>query len=514
MSTSIRRLLSLGGIALLGLVDQALCQNTTSAGRAGAIEACDRLRQEFRPQLFPVGTSNYEAQSHLPWSETCLLTPQCVFLPSDASDVARAVQIIADAQSPFAVISGGHMPVPGAASTPDGVLISLHALTTLALSDDRSILHLGPGNLWGEVYNYTSQYGLAVNGGRYGQVGVGGLLVGGGIGYFSSQYGWGANTVVEYEVVLANGTVAVVRADSHPDLFWALKGGSNYFGIVTRYDMKTFPANQAYSSAQIRPGTPAVASTWFNALNAYLAPGGGVEDVRAAIMPIVALTPENGTYEVINLEFYADPIARPRAFENFTSIPGPTLMNETVVAPWTYLSSALDIPAYAAKTSRQAFWSFSFLPDPRAISITNRTIFGEAATTLTDITGSTVTLSYQPISQAWLEAARAAGGDVLDLDPEDGPFVAGLLSTTWEDPEDDERMYAFNREVVDSINQQNTALGLHHPFVYLNDAGPGQAPFSGYGGGRILPRLQSIQARYDRDGVFRDLLAHGFPLRG
>ncbi|KAL2822609.1 hypothetical protein BJX63DRAFT_427170 [Aspergillus granulosus] len=481
------------------------------AGHAGGAAACSDLASKFPSLLFLPNTATYANESALPWSETCLLSPTCVFLPQKASDIAAAVKIIRKARSSFAVISAGHMPVPGAASTSDGVLISLSRLTQRKFANrSKTIAHIGPGNKWRDVYAWLAQSGRAVNGGRYGQVGVGGLLLGGGIGYFSSKFGWAANTVVQYEVVLANGSVVLVNRSSYPDLFWALKGGSNNFGIVTRYDVTTFEIGDAYSSGTI--WTSAATEQWFSALNAYLAPGGGAEDVNAAIMPIVALTPENATYEVISLEFYSEADDSPTAFENFTAIDAPTLLQQRHVGLWTYLSTALDTPAYAAKDQRQLFWAISFRADPRAISIANHTVFDQALVDLKDVTGCAITFNYQPISKAWLEAAENLGGDSIGLDPNDGPFIAGLISTTWSNAEDDETVYQFSRDAAESIKRQTEELGLYHPFIFLNDAASGQDPFPTYGGGESQERMRAIQDKYDREGVLKNLLAHGFPL--
>lgn len=315
------------------------------------VAACHQLAAKFPSLVFSSNTSTYANQSALPWSETCLLSPSCVFLPQKAADVAAALPLIKEAHAPFAVISVGHMPVPGA-STSEGVLISLNDLSQLEYAEgsNKTIAQIEPGNKWLQVYQWLAQSGRAVNGGRYGQVGVGGLLLGGGIGYFSSKMGWGADSVVQYQVVLANGSIVHANRTSHPELFWALKGGSNNFGIVTRYDMLTMEVGDAFASGTIwqSASTP----QWFEALNAYMAPGGGAEDVNAAIMPIVALTPGDGTYEVISLEFYSEPVASPKAFENFTAIDGPTRLHESKVGSWMFLATALDTPAYAAKNRR------------------------------------------------------------------------------------------------------------------------------------------------------------------
>jgi FAD/FMN-containing dehydrogenase len=99
------------------------------------------------------------------------------------------------------------------------------------------------------VYSYLEPYNLAVAGGRLGPVGVAGLLLAGGINFYGNQVGFGCDTVVNYEVVLADGTIAEVNKDSYPDLFWALKGGSSNFGLVTRFDLQTIQSKKVWAGA-------------------------------------------------------------------------------------------------------------------------------------------------------------------------------------------------------------------------------------------------------------------------
>ena len=100
---------------------------------------------------------------------------------------------------------------------------------------------------WADVYSYLEPYGLAAAGGRLGPVGVPGLLLAGGINFFGNQVGFGCDTVVNYEVVLANGTIVEANRTSHSDLFWALKGGSSNFGLVTRFDMETIQSTKVWA---------------------------------------------------------------------------------------------------------------------------------------------------------------------------------------------------------------------------------------------------------------------------
>lgn len=92
------------------------------------------------------------------------------------------------------------MPIPGYANTDGGVLIGLTDLNQITLSADKSYVSVGPGRRWEEVYSYLQTYGLVALGGRVGIVGVPGLLLGGGISFYSNQYGFAADNVIAYEV--------------------------------------------------------------------------------------------------------------------------------------------------------------------------------------------------------------------------------------------------------------------------------------------------------------------------
>ena len=253
------------------------------------------------------------------WSETCVSTPTCLFEPSAASVLADALQILERTQTSFAVRSGGHMPVPGAANITDGVLISMSRLNQVTLSPDHTTAQIGSGLRWAKVYTDLSQHNLTVAGGRYGDVGVGGLLLGGGINYFGSQVGWSMNTVVSYEVVLANGTVVNASADSSADLCWALKGGSSNFGIVTRFTMTTLPITQLYGGLAVYQ--PASLVDYVNAIANYMAPGGGIEDPLAEIDASVGITSDNGNITLFNIIFHRGPDPAPKSLTAFSSLP-------------------------------------------------------------------------------------------------------------------------------------------------------------------------------------------------
>lgn len=209
--------------------------------------------------------------------------------------------------------------VPGAASLNNGVMIATTNLMTRSLVANNTILQLGPGHTWGEVYDFMAPYDRTVVGGRYGPVGVAGLLLGGGIDYFGNQYGWAMNSVVKYEVVLANSTIVEANANQHSDLFWALRGGSNNFGIVTRFELLTYPVKEVYGGSTFfdPPAFPA----FLDAVTSYFQPGGGGDDPEVAINPCIHANASAGTVSSNLLSFHRGGDPAPWSLANFTAIP-------------------------------------------------------------------------------------------------------------------------------------------------------------------------------------------------
>lgn len=329
------------------------------------------------------------------------------------------------------------MPIKGAASTDSGVLIAMSKLNSLQLTENQSIAQIGPGNRWGQVYEWLSPYNLYVVGGRYFPVGVPGLSLGGGISYFSQQRGWAANNIVNYEVVTANSKVIQVNAQSHSDLFWALKGGSNNFGIVTRFDCKTYPTNQIFGgSATVR--TPQLGD-FLNAVTSFVERGGGSDDPKAAIVAAILITPATKTVEAYVNLFHDGDDPAPHALQNFTKIPTNdsnykllTFNNyteETVIYGDRSLRYVLVliqriilVPTNYGVLTRQNWYMTSIKASARSIQLINETVTS-AGLSMKNVSDCGLGISMQPITQAFVQAARDAGGDAIDLDPADGSFL-------------------------------------------------------------------------------------------
>ena len=164
--------------------------------------------------------------------------PEAVIRPTTSAEVAAAVRAAVEADLPIAVRSGGHGSVPAS----EGVVIDLSAFDEIELHDG-AIVTVGAGVHWGDVASALAPYGLGVSSGDTLSVGVGGLALGGGIGWQVRTHGLTVDLVREIEVVTADGAVVTASAESRPDLFWALRGGGGNFGIATRFTLQAAPVD-------------------------------------------------------------------------------------------------------------------------------------------------------------------------------------------------------------------------------------------------------------------------------
>ena len=365
----------------------------------------------------------------------------CLFEPTSAQEIASALVILTSTKTQFAVRSGGHMPVPGAAGITNGILISTEKLDSMQLTNNQKTAQLGPGLRWGAVYDWISPYNLGVVGGRYDPVGVSGFLLGGGINYFGSQYGWATNGVSNFEVVLANSSIVNANARSNPDLFWALKGGSSNFGIVTRFDLRTFPVTSVYGGTTIYE--PAFVKDYLDAIASYVVPGGGSDDILASINPTLQLNVSSGIFTINSISSHLGSDPDPAAFANFTKIPA-NFTDNSVRPHFSAFTNETSSPAYGQRTNRYQFLFQSLLKSNRnlkkcrwlfvatslkatthAVYLTNEIFNATYASmpALKKVSGLLIASTQQTITEAWLRAAQASGGDAIDLDPANGNFI-------------------------------------------------------------------------------------------
>jgi hypothetical protein len=195
---------------------------------------------------FP-SSSSYPSLVQGSWTKNTQRSPFCFAVPNTATEVSQIVLALQSAgrgagNSHIAIRSGGHGS-DSQNSITDGIILDLTHLNATTYDATTKVASIGTGARWGNVYSDVQKHGVSVTGGRQSVVGVGGLTLGGGVGWTTPRTGFACDNVVNFEVVLASGEVVNANAFHHADLWRALKGGSSNFGIVTRFDIDTFPAN-------------------------------------------------------------------------------------------------------------------------------------------------------------------------------------------------------------------------------------------------------------------------------
>lgn len=245
--------------------------------------------------------------------------PACIASPQTAQDVSTIVNAVTNpiARCKFAIRSGGHSSFAGAANIQDGVTIDLRGLNGIELNAENSLVSVGVGSSWGSVYTQLDQHNLSVAGGRAFSVGVGGFSLGGGISYFAPRQGWGCDTVMNYVVILANGSIVNANLQENPDLLWALRGGTNNFGIVVRVDLRPFQQGPIWGGIVFHDLS--TASQQIEAV-AEFANADAYDDYSSLISSFGYLGVDGTAFIINNME-NTKGLANAPSFQNLSSIP-------------------------------------------------------------------------------------------------------------------------------------------------------------------------------------------------
>jgi len=192
----------------------------------------DALRAAFSGSILINGDEGFAA---FPYP---VGAPSLVVRPHNTDDVATALRFAADNTLAVSVRSGGHS--AGAyTSVAGGLVLDLSALNKIAV--DGTIVTVGSGAVWGQVAATLGEHGLALSSGDTTSVGVGGLTLGGGVGWLVRQYGLALDSLLSARVVTAAGQLVTASADENPELFWAIRGGGGNFGVVTDFTFEAHP---------------------------------------------------------------------------------------------------------------------------------------------------------------------------------------------------------------------------------------------------------------------------------
>ena len=178
--------------------------------------------------------------------------PALIVRCRSAADAAAAVRFARAAGSEISIRGGGHN-VGGLAVADGAVMIDLAEMKSASVDPEARVIAAQGGMTWGELNDAAAEHGLAVTGGAVSTTGIGGYTLGGGLGWLMGKHGLAADNLIAVELVSADGEILDVSADSHPDLFWALRGGGGNFGVATTFTYRLHPLSMVTGGLIIHP---------------------------------------------------------------------------------------------------------------------------------------------------------------------------------------------------------------------------------------------------------------------
>jgi len=223
-------------------------QHTTLAMEETAIQD---LVSRLRGTLIRPGDAGYE-QARQVYNGMISKYPALIVHCVDVADVISAVNFARDHQLTLAVRGGGHNG-PGLGTCDDGLVIDLSGMKGIRVDPVARTVRVDGGCTWGEVDHATHPFGLATPSGFISTTGVGGLTLGGGIGYLSRTLGLTIDNLLGVDMVLADGSFVTASASEHADLFWAVRGGGGNYGVVTSFLFQLHPISTVYGGPMLWP---------------------------------------------------------------------------------------------------------------------------------------------------------------------------------------------------------------------------------------------------------------------
>jgi FAD/FMN-containing dehydrogenase len=432
-------------------------------------------------------SSDYEAQEQVNYAPTCWLPAACFVSPQDVDQVSAVIRIIGALKTTFSIRSGGKNLNPGFASVDgSGVLISLANFTTLELSEDESSLNVGAGLRWDVVYDYVVPKGLVVVGSRYNQVGVSGFLLGGGISFYTNQYGLGIDNIKSFTVVLASGEVVKASSTKNCDLYRALRGGNSNFGIVVNFELYTYPAETL--SWETRGYSTEASSAVLEAYAEFQVTAGAVDPLSRVDINIYTDGPK-----IIML--YNGPEAPAGTFDAFTNLDVPF--------------DLLGEPATGNYLDLQEIQAIRFI-DPHVYNYgetfshsINKTFMVEIEKLFLQLMEEP-TAKYENFTYLWVPVAMPAAimtdDNVLGVEPVEQQWHEWMIE--WVNDEDSEDMLELGRNVTAKLLAAAEESGALLPYLFMNTAGGSQPVLQSFGEENVA-FMKRVAKKYDPNEVFQ-----------
>ena len=403
--------------------------------------------------------------------------PALIVRSRTTSDVVAALDFARRAGLEVSVRGGGHN-VAGRAVTDGGVMISLADMKDIGVDPERGTVTAQGGVTWGELNAAAGEHGLGVTGGVVSTTGIAGYTLGGGLGWLMAKYGLAADNLLAVELVTAAGEVLHVDGASHPDLFWALRGGGGNFGVAVSFTYRVHPVGTVTGGLIAHPFEAAP-----DLLRFYRDAVADASDDLTVFAGLVHAPDGSGAKLAALVVFHTgDAEAAERELAPFRSYGSP-LMAQVGPLPYPVMNTLLDA---GYPDGALNYWLSSFtsgLSDGLVDTAVER--FAAVPSSMTG-----VLLEH-------FHGAVTRVGPTETAVPHREPGWNLLIPSVWTDPADTDANIRWTRETHAALRPH---LATRRWLNYLGDDQADDAIRAAYGPN--YQRLREIKRRYDPDNVF------------
>ncbi|MBX3030833.1 MAG: FAD-binding oxidoreductase [Chloroflexi bacterium] len=245
-------------------------------------DATDTLRARLTGRVVTPGDPDYDTLRTIVYGGVDR-RPALIARVADVADVRTVIATARRTGLPLAVRCGGHS-AAGHSSVAGGIVLDVRELRMLDIDVRARTAWAGTGLTAGELTAATAEHGLVVGFGDTASVGIGGITLGGGVGYLVRRFGLTIDDLLAAEVVTADGEVLMTDADHHPDLFWAIRGGGGNFGVATRFRYRLHPLPVVTGGMLLLPATAAT-------IEGFMAAAAAAPDEVSTIANVMSCPP-------------------------------------------------------------------------------------------------------------------------------------------------------------------------------------------------------------------------------
>jgi FAD/FMN-containing dehydrogenase len=434
-------------------------------------------------EVFTPGDEGYD-EARAVYNAMIDRRPAVVVRCSTTEDVTAAVNYARENGLTVAVRGGGHS-VPGFGTADDAVVVDLSGMQSVDVDAERKTARAGGGATWGVFNDATHVHGLATTGGVISTTGVGGLTLGGGIGYLARGAGLSCDNLVSAEVVTADGQVVTASEGEHEDLFWALRGGGGNFGVATMLEFRLHPVETVFGGPVVFELEDAATVLRFYREFIQDAPEelGGFPAWQIA--PPLPFIPEerHGEPFLIWVTCWSGPVEQGEAALKPILDVAPVVAEHLGPMPYPALNSAFDA---LVPPGMQHYWKANFVTELTDEAIDAHLEHGPKV----PVVNSAVHI--YPINGA----CHRVPSDATAFAYRDATF-ATVIAGMWPDPAQNDANTQWVRDFYDATAPLSEEGGYVN-FMSGDDQDRVKANYKGN-----YDRLVEVKRKYDPDNLFR-----------